>query len=401
MHHDIRRLRLPHDLPQTILPRRGVPQLHHCAREPCCSPRPGLSIVSAFRAHSGQGEPSPFSHRSRAQSVFVVLEAILVFGAFEYADSSTNMRFIKLDIFLLVNALFAAGAGMITFGALIGKVSPLQILIILFLQVPLWAANVVFVFSRGFLLQGADDAGGAIAIHTFGAYYGIAATFVAFRNKPNLGAGHERNSANYTSNVTSLIGTIFLWILWPSFNGIFTGDARMVSFANTVISISGATLATFAIAPFLSESGRINVVMVQNATLAGGVAIGAVPDLKIGAGVVLLVGFGAGILSCVGFAKLGPFMERKLGVRDTCGVHSLHGMPGVYGGIVGVCALLALGSPAAATAEFGFLAVTIVIAVAGGGAAGFVSTLVDKVTSDDRHSVLAYEDHTVFEFDDV
>lgn len=30
-----------------------------------------------------------------------------------------------------------------------------------------------------------------------------------------------------------------------------------------------------------------------------------------------------------------PFMEDKLKIQDTCGVHNLHGMPGVLGAIVG------------------------------------------------------------------
>lgn len=32
---------------------------------------------------------------------------------------------------------------------------------------------------------------------------------------------------------------------------------------------------------------------------------------------------------------LQPFMERKLKIQDTCGIHNLHAMPGVIGGIVG------------------------------------------------------------------
>ena len=39
----------------------------------------------------------------------------------------------------------------------------------------------------------------------------------------------------------------------------------------------------------------------------------------------------AGLLSSWGFTYLSDFLEAKTGLRDTCGVHNLHGMPGVLG----------------------------------------------------------------------
>jgi len=32
---------------------------------------------------------------------------------------------------------------------------------------------------------------------------------------------------------------------------------------------------------------------------------------------------------------LQPVLNRRLGIHDTCGVHNLHGMPGILAGIVG------------------------------------------------------------------
>lgn len=40
-----------------------------------------------------------------------------------------------------------------------------------------------------------------------------------------------------------------------------------------------------------------------------------------------------------------PYMERKLKIQDTCGIHNLHAMPGVIGGIVGAITAAAASEP--------------------------------------------------------
>ena len=48
----------------------------------------------------------------------------------------------------------------------------------------------------------------------------------------------------------------------------------------------------------------------------------------------LLIGAIAGTLFTVGFNNLSPFLDRNLGLKDTCGVHNLHGIPGLLGGTI-------------------------------------------------------------------
>ena len=46
-----------------------------------------------------------------------------------------------------------------------------------------------------------------------------------------------------------------------------------------------------------------------------------------------IVGFAAGALSTFGYIFASPFLERKIGLTDTCGVFNLHGCPGILGGV--------------------------------------------------------------------
>ena len=48
----------------------------------------------------------------------------------------------------------------------------------------------------------------------------------------------------------------------------------------------------------------------------------------------LTVGLAAGSISTLGFAYLTPLLENTIGLGDTCGVHNLHGIPGIIGGLV-------------------------------------------------------------------
>ncbi len=58
------------------------------------------------------------------------------------------------------------------------------------------------------------DAGGTTTIHIFGAYFGLGVSWILSRKTKPL----SKPASNPNSNVLAMIGTIFLWIYWPSFN---------------------------------------------------------------------------------------------------------------------------------------------------------------------------------------
>lgn len=100
---------------------------------------------------------------------------------------------------------------MISFGAFLGKATPTQMVILGMLEPIFYWLNEYITIQK---LE-CHDIGGGMTIHTFGAYYGLSICwFLTNENTLN----HKDNSSRYTSDLFSLAGTLWLWMMWPSFN---------------------------------------------------------------------------------------------------------------------------------------------------------------------------------------
>ena len=254
-----------------------------------------------------------------------------------YTAEVASPKAILIDVTTLINALFAAGAVMISFGAVLGRASPTQLMVMTIVEITLFHCNEWI--GAGELK--AIDMGGSMFVHTFGAYFGLACSLMLHRGEDTPQAKKD-NSSRYDSDVSAMLGTIVLWILWPSFNGALapTPDSQMRVVINTVLALSTSCTFAFIMSHWVGK-GRFSMVHIQNATLAGGVAIGSSSDLVVGPGGAVFIGSLAGMLSVIGYHHVQPFLYEKLGLHDTCGVHNLHGMPGLLGGICGAvsCAM--------------------------------------------------------------
>lgn len=255
--------------------------------------------------------------------------SMLTIGFFKAAQTG-KWDHLELDVVHLIDGDFAAGAAMISFGAVLGKVSATQLVVMVFFEMIVFAMNYMVVYLR--LL--AIDMGGSLVIHTFGAYFGLTVAWVI--GQPPEGKG--KNGPSYTkwSSTLSIVGTIFLWCFWPSFNGaLSSGSTQHRVVVNTILSIAGSCIAAFYTSRLLRPGKKFDFEEFQNATLAGGVAVGSSADLVLRPWGALVVGNVAGILSAFGFIYLSPLLNKHLKIHDTCGVHNLHGMPGILGGITG------------------------------------------------------------------
>lgn len=283
-------------------------------------------------------------------------------------ESYMGKHNLHIDFLSLLNGNFAVAAVLISFGGLIGKISPLQILVLTIVELTCYCGNKVFLMKQYATHPDSPlimDCGGTILIHVFGAYFGLACSKV-LGDKPD----EPLNGSNYVSDIFSLVGTVFLWLYWPSFvsGALPAGDQQTTALINTVLALLSSTVVTFALTPILME-GKLGTVPIQNATLAGGVAIGATANL-VGPFGAVVVGAFAGALSTFGFVK------NVTGDFDTCGINNLHGMPGLLGGAFSVVVpLLYPGAKAAGmnAAHQGLgLIITLVVALVTGGITGVV-----------------------------
>ena len=102
----------------------------------------------------------------------------------------------------------------------------------------------------------------------------------------------DKEGSSYTSDMFSMIGTVFLWMFWPSFNGgaAATGDAKQRAMINTYYSLCSCTLASFAFSALVTPSKKFSMEHLQNATLAGGVTVGACADMMLTPGGSVAIG---------------------------------------------------------------------------------------------------------------
>ena len=98
---------------------------------------------------------------------------ILVQGFWHQFIVEREFYKIEVDIQSLILGDFGAAAVLITFGALLGKISVFQLWILATLEIIFYGLNE----SIGAGLLQAVDMGGSMYVHTFGAYFGLAASF--------------------------------------------------------------------------------------------------------------------------------------------------------------------------------------------------------------------------------
>lgn len=268
----------------------------------------------------------------------------------------------------LILAEFAAASLLICAGAVLGRLRMYQYLFLGLLFVPAYAFNEWLLLDGGLglLAPGAvTDTGGSIVIHAFGAFFGLGAIM------PLTLAKHSQHpvEADCLSDRFSLLGSMALWVFWPSFCAGLVPLAQVpLTITNVIVALCGSTLITYFATIILRKN--ISAADIANATLAGGVAIGSACNLT-DPGTAFIIGAVAGALSTFGFAVLQGRFQSFIKKVDTCGVMYLHGLPGLLGGLA---AIFAVEGVQPGSQMLG-MAITVAVAVVCGLAGGWFISL--------------------------
>jgi len=266
--------------------------------------------------------------RSALTATLLLVSAAIPF--YICINSSGLLGGAKAGIEKLILAEFAAASLLICAGAVLGRLKMPQYIILGLLFVPCYMLNEWILLSGGLgLLPNGRfaDTGGSILIHAFGAFFGLG-LILTMTTKKEFNTPIESDAV---SDKFSMLGSMVLWIFWPSFCAALVPAAKVPETAvNVVIALCGATLATYVTSCALRR--KISIADIANASLAGGVAIGSTCDYASSVSSII-VGLLAGALSVFGFAVILPWLQKKIKKVDTCGVMYLHGLPGLMGGI--------------------------------------------------------------------
>jgi ammonium transporter Rh len=262
-------------------------------------------------------------------------------------------------------AEFAAAAALISMGAVLGRLRNYQYVLLGILIVPVYMLNEWLVYDGGLgITKGFVDAAGSISIHAFGAYFGLGLAVALTSVK----ARELDIKSDKVSDRFSMIGSMILWIFWPSFCSAVVAPAQVqLTVVNTLLSLCGATLSTFLVSSLLRKKPAI--ADIANASLAGGVAIGATCNL-VHPAVAFGIGIAAGAICVTGYVIIQSRLQARLKIVDTCGVHNLHGMPGLFGGLVAIAVV-----PGIAVAQLSGIIFTVLFAFIAGLVGGYIIKL--------------------------
>ncbi|XP_074018040.1 RH-like protein [Numenius arquata] len=223
----------------------------------------------------------------------------------------------------ITKATVSTTAVVISAGAVLGKTNPVQLILmtvleIIFFHMSRWVNNVLLWVS---------DNSSMMHVHLFGAYFGLAVSSCFSEPSPKS----EKNASTPTSDLLSMLGTLFLWVFWPSFNSVLAVDENWKLIYNTYIALAVSAVTAFTLSAMTTKDGKFRMAHIHSAVLAGGVALGYTDYRVQYPWIAMILGLLASVITILGSYCLQRCLNPPLKIHDSSGVHFTFGLPAVLG----------------------------------------------------------------------
>ncbi|XP_075883682.1 rh blood group, D antigen [Nelusetta ayraudi] len=235
----------------------------------------------------------------------------------------------RINLRSLVVAEMQAASALISIGAVLGKTNPVHLILIALLEVSGFVLN-------GWLLQtllGTSPFSSIMLLHIFGAVFGLVLSWILHRDASEQ--GFEKEKADSQTGLFSMLGTVFLWMFWPSFNSVLVDDnppgRKLGVVLSTYLALAASAVTAAAVSVLSSPKGKLNLIQMQSSILSGGVAVAVSMSAIELPWEAMTIGFTAAILSTVGARHLKAHMLLAYQCHDTCAILSTHGLSGFVG----------------------------------------------------------------------
>ncbi|XP_065713293.1 blood group Rh(CE) polypeptide isoform X2 [Patagioenas fasciata] len=250
---------------------------------------------------------------------FVLMEGLLVF-LHQNEDEDSLTRITK--------ATMSMTAVVISTGAVLGKANPVQLILMTVVEI------IVFRMSRWMNTRflKVPDGIGMMHVHLFGAYFGLAVSSRFSEPSPKS----EKNASTPKSDLLSMLGTLFLWVFWPSFNSVLVVDERSKAICNTYFALAVSAVTAFVLSALTTKDGKFRMAHIHSAVLAGGVAVGYTASTIKYPWIAMILGLLAAVIAILGYYCTQRCFNPALKIHDTSGVHFTFGLPAVLGALAQV-----------------------------------------------------------------
>ncbi|NXT52540.1 RHD protein, partial [Pluvianellus socialis] len=273
----------------------------------------------------------------------------------------------------IAKAAVSMTAVVISTGAVLGKTNPLQLILmtvveIIFFHLSRWINNT--------FLEVPEDTG-MMHVLLFGAYFGLAVSSYFSEPSPRS----EKNASTPKSDLLSMLGTLFLWAFWPSFNSVLAVNYKRRAIYNTYFALAASAVTAFLLSVLTTKDGKFRMTHIHSAVLAGGVAVGYAAHSIEYPWIAMILGLLASVITVLGSYCSERCFNPAMKMHDSSGVHFTFGLPAVLGALAQVILLVIKNWNNLPRLDFlvlfhiGAVCVTISVALVTGFFTGFILNL--------------------------